>query len=190
MGVAQADEERYKYLDQFAFEWRQGERVSKASSKEDTELVDRMLDAMRRYEISKGLHEDALKKPELTFDVALKQAELMGTKEKDIAKVISQLMMTDIVDKAGSLRIRVSFEFLGLLDMVNARKLIQPSEDKIRKLAECEETKTATEKQLHKAEERIIELEKLVRLLHGDPTPKKDTLRGDVGEGGDSNEHS
>jgi hypothetical protein len=148
---------------------------------------------MRRYEASKELHEEALKEPVLTFDKALEKAEMMYPKEKDpkkLGKIVNELQMNDILGKAGIARSRISVEFLELLDMANARRLIQPSEDKIRKLAECEQKKTVTEKQLHEAHQRIVELENLVRLLGGDPTPRRDTLTGSVGEGGDSNEHS
>jgi hypothetical protein len=183
--LTDADEERYKYLDQFILEWRRRDRIpAYPISTDDSELIDRMLGAMHAYETFKGLHEDALKEPELTSDTAIEKARMMGTKEKDIGKVAAELLMKDTLDRAGTDRIQPSILFLDLLDKVNARRLILPSEDKIRKLAECEEKNVSLQSivnqlraDLKKCQDEFADYRHRVR-----PLDDGKTETGDVGE--------
>jgi len=185
------DKERYRYLDQFLLEYRTGDRAPnyerRLASKEDSDLFGRMLNAMERYEVVKGLHEDALKEPELTPDDAIKQAEMMATKEKEIGHIAAELLKQSSDAHGGISRIMPSFRFLGLLDMVNARKLILPSKDKLRELAECLEEKTDSLRQLNDAKQRIARLETMIRVLGRNPD-EANSYTGDVQEGGESHE--
>jgi hypothetical protein len=181
--LRKSDEEIYRYLDQFVAEYRRGDRVAKIQSKEDGQVIDRLLNVMHRYEIAKSLHKDALSKPELTLYQAIGEAKILYPKEKNVGKVAADLQIQDTVNRQGLLRYKLALEFLELLDAANARQLIQTSEDEMRKLEECTDKNTNLLKQLHDAQQKIVRLETMIRVMGGNPD-EASSYSGDV-QGGD-----
>jgi hypothetical protein len=170
-------------VEQFMREYRAERKdfVLKSESKDDRRTVGQAIFSMQMYELEKRIHENALLKPPLTFDEALRRVPKGILGRRDVRKV-NELLMKDEMEQSGVNIDIAAHAFKISLDYVRARRLIRDSEDTPRRLKDCTEQNVKLQEELRQARQRISDLENLARLHGIDPSPSPRTLGGDVQE--------